>query len=61
MVIAQTGTSLPHGMGYHLTYFHNIAHGRANALLMKAYLEIYPNKERVDNILTCLGFKTLKS
>jgi alcohol dehydrogenase len=60
VVIAQTGTSLPHGMGYHLTYFHNIAHGRANALLMKAYLEIYPNKERVDNILTCLGFKNLE-
>ena len=27
---------------------------------MKAYLEIYPNKERVDNILTCLGFKNLE-
>jgi len=60
MVIAQTGTSLPHGMGYALTYFHNIAHGRANALLMKAFLEIHPHRERVDRILSCLGLNNLE-
>lgn len=60
MVIAQSGTSLPHGMGYALTYFHNIAHGRANGLLMKAFLEIHPNKEKVATILRCLGIKSLE-
>lgn len=60
MVIAQSGTALPHGMGYALTYFHNIAHGRANGLLMKAYLEIHPDREKVQKILLCLGLNSLK-
>ncbi|HHW66324.1 MAG: hypothetical protein PWP07_907 [Epulopiscium sp.] len=60
IVIAQSGTSLPHGMGYALTYFHNVAHGRANGLLMKAYLDIHPDKQKVQKILTCLRLNSLE-
>lgn len=59
MAISQTGTSLPHGMGYALTYIHGIPHGRANGLLMKAYLNMCKDTEKVENILGNLGFETL--
>lgn len=63
MVIATTGTTLVHAMGYPLTYFHDIPHGRANALLLGAYLrwmeEVFP--EKVKTILTCLNFPTVDS
>lgn len=36
-VIAQTGTTAVHAMGYSLTSFKNIDHGRANALLLSEY------------------------
>lgn len=59
IVIAQTGTSLPHGMGYALTYFHGFPHGLANGLLLKAYLEFCQDKEKVNTMLTLLGIKTM--
>lgn len=34
MVIAQSGTTIVHGMGYYYTLEHGIAHGAANALLL---------------------------
>ncbi|MBL7648557.1 MAG: iron-containing alcohol dehydrogenase [Candidatus Hydrogenedentes bacterium] len=34
VVIAQSGTTLVHGMGYHYTLDYGIAHGAANALLL---------------------------
>jgi len=39
IVIAHTGTTALHSMGYSLTYFHEIDHGRANGLLMYEYLK----------------------
>ena len=38
MVIAQTGTTIVHALGYSLTYFKNVPHGRANGLLLGEYL-----------------------
>ncbi|NMA82508.1 MAG: iron-containing alcohol dehydrogenase [Epulopiscium sp.] len=58
MVIAQTGTSLPHGMGYAFTYFKDITHGKANGLLMKEYIKMHPNKEKTRRILDILGMET---
>lgn len=34
LVIAQTGTTIVHGMGYHYTLDYGIAHGAANAVLL---------------------------
>ncbi|MBZ9608237.1 iron-containing alcohol dehydrogenase [Clostridium estertheticum] len=59
MVIAQSGTSLPHGMGYALTYFHNIPHGKANGVLLKSYLEFCDDKSKVKKILYLLTLENL--
>src|SRR5665648_72542 len=40
MVIAQTGTTAVHAMGYSLTYFKDIDHGRANGLLLGESLKL---------------------
>lgn len=57
-IIAHTATSLPHGMGYNLTYFKNVPHGLANVCLYKEYLKVFKNKERVENIYKFLGLKS---
>jgi len=44
MVIANTGTTIVHAMGYSLTYYKNIDHGRANGLLLAAYLKLVEQK-----------------
>ena len=57
IVIAQTGTTVVHALGYSLTYFHDIPHGRANGLLLAEYLRfnqsVVPGK--VQAILDALG------
>lgn len=59
MVISQAGTSLPHGMGYPLTYFKGIAHGRANGLVMREYLEFCSDKAKLRGMLKLLGMSSL--
>ena len=39
MVIAQTGTTIVHALGYHLTLRHGVSHGRANAALIAQGLD----------------------
>lgn len=57
MVIANTGTTPVHGMGYSLTYFRGVPHGRANGLLLPAFLEACKGKvpRRVSAICEALG------
>ena len=57
IVIAQTGTTVLHAMGYSLTYFKKIAHGRANGLLMAGYLRFLlpEHQEKVMTVLRTLG------
>jgi alcohol dehydrogenase class IV len=45
MVIAQTGTTAVHAMGYSLTYFKDIDHGRANGLLLAEYLRLVEREQ----------------
>lgn len=59
MVIAQTGTSLPHGMGYALTYHHGVPHGLANGLLMSAYLESFQSVEKVNLLVQVMALESL--
>lgn len=59
IVISQSGTSLPHGMGYALTYFKGVPHGMANGLLLKEYLKICKDDIKVNKILSYLNFKSL--
>lgn len=61
MVIANTGTTAVHGMGYSLTYFRHIPHGRANGLLMPAWFRWVAKREpgRVGQMVTALGLASL--
>jgi alcohol dehydrogenase class IV len=62
-VIAQTGTTIVHAMGYSLTYFKGIDHGRANGLLLGPYLELIneAKPEAVREVLEALGCGDLSS
>jgi len=61
IVIANTGTTAVHAMGYSLTYFKNIDHGRANGLLMTEFLKYVERHEPrlVRTILGAMRFRTL--
>ena len=61
IVISQSGTTAVHAVGYSLTYFKHVDHGRANGLLMPYYME-FLHKERkndISNILTALNLPSL--
>ncbi|MDN5362120.1 MAG: hypothetical protein PWP70_1167 [Moorella sp. (in: firmicutes)] len=62
MVIAQTRTTLLHTLGYPLTFSYGLPHGRANGLLLAAYLEfIQPAAPaKVASILAALGMAAIK-
>lgn len=61
MAISQTGTSLPHGMGYFLTYHHGLSHGHANGILTSSYLRLYQDQDKVNRLLRCLGFHSIEA
>lgn len=61
MSIAHTGTGLPHGMSYYLTYEQNIPHGNAVGIFLPAFLEMFEDKDQVKRLLTLLGFKNEKA
>lgn len=39
MAISTTGTSIPHALGYTFTFYKDIPHGRANGMIMPAYMD----------------------
>lgn len=61
IVIAHTGTTALHSIGYSLTYFKGIPHGRANGVLLVEYLkfiaEDYPKE--VTEVVNLLGLKSI--
>lgn len=63
MVIAQTGTTVVHAMGYSLTYFKDVDHGRANGLLLGEYLELVEREqpELTDRVLKAMGLSGIKA
>lgn len=60
MAIAQVATSLPHGMGYALTYNKGVSHGLANTILYKEYFNVFKNKERVEKIIQLMKLSSLE-
>ena len=61
IVIANTGTTALHAMGYSLTYFKGIDHGRANGLLMGAFINFMHQHvpEKVKQILSLMNLKSV--
>lgn len=61
ITIAQTGTTIAHGMGYSLTYFKDIPHGKANGLLLTEYLKYNYEaaQDRVDSVLKALKLMSI--
>ncbi len=61
VVISQTKTTAVHSMGYSLTYFHGIDHGRANGLLLGEFTE-YTERyapSKVRDILSCMNMTSV--
>lgn len=61
MAISATGTTAVHAMGYSLTYYRDIEHGRANGLLMPAFLRFCARRDGalVDRVLAACGFASV--
>jgi alcohol dehydrogenase class IV len=61
MVIAQTATTAVHALGYSLTYFCDVPHGRANGLLMGEYLRFNETAvpEKISNVLQQLSLTSI--
>ncbi len=61
VVIAHTGTTVVHPMGYCLTYFKNLDHGRANGLILPSFLRFVAkhDTEVVKKILSAAGVSSL--
>jgi len=62
-VIANTGTTGMHSMGYSLTYFLNIDHGRANGLLMADFLRFVEKSmpELTEPVLSAIKLDSIDS
>lgn len=62
MVISHTATTIVHGMGYSLTYFLDIPHGRANGLLLAEYLKFNRDavEEKTKKVLSLLGMASIE-
>lgn len=61
IIIAQTGVTIAHGMGYCYTFFKDIPHGKANGLIMRAYLKLNYDvaKDKIDKALDALGCSSI--
>ncbi len=61
VVITHTGTTVVHPMGYCLTYFKNVEHGRANGLILPSFLRFIAkhDTEVIKKILAAAGVASL--
>ncbi len=59
MAISHTGTAIPHGLSYFLTYEHGIAHGKAIGTFLVPYLRGCTNQDEVSYFLALMGMDSL--
>ena len=60
MSIAHTGTSLPHGLSYAVTYEMGLPHGKAVGIFLGGFVRIYKNQEDVRIVMELLGFSKVQ-
>lgn len=56
MAITHTGTSLPHGLSYAVTYEQGIPHGRAVGMFLGGFVEGYADQKDAGEAVRLLGF-----
>lgn len=59
IALLQSGTTIPHGMGYPLTHFKGVPHGLATAVTLPAFMECFSEKKRVRHVLEACGFESI--
>lgn len=59
MAVMQTGTTIPHGLGYPLTHYKDVPHGMASCVTIAAYLEHLAKPEVMQHIVRSCGFADL--
>ena len=57
MAITHTGTSLPHGMSYPVTYEKQIPHGTAVGMFLGGFVEMYADQKAAMEVARLLGFE----
>ena len=57
MSITHTGTSIPHGMSYPVTYELGVPHGTAVGMFLGGFVETYPNRDSAQQAMDILGFE----
>ena len=57
MAIAHTGTTLPHGLSYGITYEMGMPHGKAIGYFLAGYLDAAPS-DMTKDILSIIGFRS---
>ena len=58
MAISHTGTSLPHGLSYSVTYELGVPHGKAVGIYLAGYVKMYKDKDESGKVLEILGFSS---
>ena len=58
MTITHTGTSLPHGLSYPVTYALGIPHGRAVGMFLGGFVEGYKDQADAKDAVQLLGFES---
>lgn len=58
LAITHTGTSLPHGLSYPVTYTLGIPHGRAVGMFLGGYVELYADQAEATEAVQMLGFES---
>ncbi|MBQ4518835.1 MAG: iron-containing alcohol dehydrogenase [Clostridia bacterium] len=63
MAISHTGTIVVHSMGYMLTYYKDVPHGRANALLLPGYIRLCQEQvpDRLQTVLDAFGAENVEA
>lgn len=56
----QSGTTIPHGMGYPLTHFKKVTHGIASIMSAPSFLPMLHCSDEIDSMLEMCGFSGLK-
>lgn len=61
MAIAHTGTSIPHGLSYYMTYNKNIPHGKAVGMFLPGYLYFMQKNLATgySDVISSMGNKTV--